>query len=225
MRVDLVSGDGRHELDAGAGLAAKGDLRRLTHGVYRLTGTPPGPHDDLRAAWIALDPKLTAAERIAAGPTEVVSHRSAAAFHELGDLDADVLEFTASVRRQTRRNDVRIHRGTLNDDDWTLANGLPVTTLVRTIKDLAHDHVDLGYLAGVVRDALVQRGLAVGQVVTALGPYALAYGVEAGDGSRLVDILLQEAGVPQSILEIAMRSAMPRSSMAEVSAPRKDATV
>ena len=208
-----------------SGLATKGDLERLTHGVYRLTGTPPGPHDDLRAAWIALDPRPTAAERIAAGPTEVVSHRSAAVLHELGDLDADILEFTASVRRQTRRTDVRIHRGTLDGDDWTLTNGLPVTTPVRTIKDLAHDHVDLGHLAGVVRDALVQQGLAIEQVVTALGPYAPTYGVTAGDGSRLVDILLREAGVPQSILDIAMRSTMPRSSVTGVPEPKGNATL
>src|SRR5690606_34660884 len=94
-----------------ARLANAGELERLTHGVYRLAGSPPGPHDELRAAWIAMDPGRTVADRIASGPVEVVSHRSAAVVHELGDLDADVLEFTASRRRQTRRPDVRIHRG------------------------------------------------------------------------------------------------------------------
>ncbi|MGC9670630.1 type IV toxin-antitoxin system AbiEi family antitoxin domain-containing protein [Planosporangium sp. 12N6] len=189
-----------------ARLAANGQVERLTHGVYRLVGSPPGPHDELRAAWIALDPHRTAAERIAAGPIDVVSHRSAAALQELGDLDADVLEFTASVRRQTRREDVRIHRGKIGEHDWTLADGLPVTTPLRTIEDLATARIDRGHLAGVVRDALLRGGVSLGQVATALAPHARAYGVTAGDGGKLVDLLVQEAGAPQSALDMATRA-------------------
>ena len=188
-----------------AGMAARGDLERLTHGIYRLPGTPPNPHDNLRAAWIALNPRLTAAQRITAGPTEVVSHRSAAVIHDIGDLDADILEFTTSVRRQTRRDDVRIHRGVLNGRDWTLANGLPVTTPLRTIQDLAHDHADQGHLASVVRDALIQHGLPVDQVDTVLEPYARSYGITINRDDRLLDILLSEAGIPQTTVDIVTR--------------------
>src|SRR6266508_1213411 len=39
----------------------------------------------------------------------VVSHRSAAAVYELGHLPADRHEFTLPVRRQSRREDVRLH--------------------------------------------------------------------------------------------------------------------
>jgi hypothetical protein len=189
-----------------ARLAAIGELERLAHGIYRLAGTPPSPYDDLRASWIGLNAGRTAAERIAAGPTEVVSHRSAALVHALGDLDADVLEFTTSVRRQPRRNDVRIHRGVVGDDDWTLVDGLPVTTALRTVRDLADARVDRGHLAGAVRDALLLHGISVGQVAAALAFRAHAYGVAAGDGDRLVDLLLSEAGVPQTTLDVASRA-------------------
>lgn len=186
-------------------MAARGDLERLAHGIYRLPGTPPGPHDDLRVAWIALAPQRTAAERIAAGPTEVVSHRSAALVHGLGDLDADQLEFTTSVRRQTRRTDVRLHRGVLSDHDWTLADGLPVTTVLRTIRDLAQNHTDQGHLAGVVRDALLYHNLPITQVDTALEPYARSYTSPAGHSIRLLGLLLRDAGIPQATLDLAGR--------------------
>ncbi|MDT5040740.1 MAG: hypothetical protein QOE51_1725 [Actinoplanes sp.] len=189
-----------------ARLAAIGELERLAHGIYRLAGSPPGPHDDLRAAWIGLDPRRTAAERIAAGPTEIVSHRSAAVLHALGDLDADVLEFTTSVRRQPRRTDIRIHRGTIGEQDWTLVDGLPITTALRTVHDLADARIDRGHLAGVVRDVLLQHGVSVGQAASVLASAARAYGVTTGDGYRLVDLLLSEAGIPQSTLDIALRA-------------------
>jgi len=189
-----------------ARLAAIGELERLAHGIYRLAGNPPGPHDDLRASWIGLDPRRTAAERIAAGPTEVVSHRSAAVIHTLGDLDADTLEFTTSVRRQPRRADIHIHRGRIEDDDWTLVDGLPVTTPLRTIRDLAEARIDRGHLAGAVRDALLQHGIPIRQVSAALASHAHAYGVTAGDGNRLVDLLLSEAGIPQSTMDVVLRA-------------------
>jgi predicted transcriptional regulator of viral defense system len=184
---------------------ARGELERLAHGIYRLAGTPPSPHDNLRAAWIALAPGLTAAERIAAGPTKVVSHRSAALLHSLGDLDADLLEFTTSQRRQTRRDDIRIHRGVLNDHDWTLVDDLPTTTVLRTIHDLARSHTDRGHLASAVRDALLHHGLPVNQVETVLEPFARSYGISADSNHRLLDVLLNETGVPQTTLDIASR--------------------
>ena len=34
------------------------------YGVYRVSGTPPSPLDDLRAAWLTLDPARTADQRL-----------------------------------------------------------------------------------------------------------------------------------------------------------------
>jgi predicted transcriptional regulator of viral defense system len=189
-----------------ARLAGRGVLERLTHGIYRLSGSPVGQHDNLRAAWIALDPRRTAAERIADGPTEVVSHRSAAAVHEIGDLVPDRLEFTAPVRRQIRRSDVHVYRGRIGADDWTLVDGLPVTTALRTISDLAAGPIDQGHLAGLVRDALVRQLTTPAQVMAVLATHAQKYDVTAGDGGELLNALLDEAGVPQSTLEMAART-------------------
>ena len=63
--------------------------------------------------------------------------------------------------------------------------------------------------AGVVRDALLLHGISVGQVSATLASHARAYGVTAGDGDRLVDLLLSEAGIPQTTLDVALRADPP----------------
>lgn len=190
-----------------ARLARADELERLAYGVYRLAGTPPHPHDELRTAWLALDPARTAAERIADDFVDTVSHRSAALLHDLGDIDADSLEFTTPVRHQSRRSDVRTYRGMVMRQERTLVDGLPATRPLRTIRDLATAHTDRGHLAGVVRDAILQHHLMIPAVADALSAFARRYGVPAGNGDLLVEILLREAGVPQTTLDVAARMA------------------
>jgi predicted transcriptional regulator of viral defense system len=170
----------------------RGHIERVVHGVYRIAGAPFSRYEELRALWLAIDPHATAAERLP-DPDVVVSHRSAALLHDLGDLDADVHEFTAAERRQTRRASVRIHRATLDRSDITVVDGLPVTTVSRTVDDLAAGHLDGGHLAGVVRDAV--RVVPVDQVESVLRRHAHRYGWPIGDGHGLVTSLID--GVSQ----------------------------
>ncbi|WP_020387111.1 type IV toxin-antitoxin system AbiEi family antitoxin domain-containing protein [Kribbella catacumbae] len=184
-----------------ARLARDEVLRRLEHGVYKVNGSGYDPRDDLRAAWLLLDPKRTASQRISEQPIDaVVSHRSAARLLELGDLDADLFEFTVNGRKQTRRKDIRIHvRSTdLPADAWSLASGLPVTTATRTIEDLAASQTDGGHLAGVVRDAVSTAVVDLDQLSDVLRPYAHRYGAPLGDGRSLIRRFLQEAGLPKT---------------------------
>jgi len=181
-----------------------GVLERLRHGVYRVVGAPPNPNDDLRAAWLALAPARTAQERLADPDVEVVSHRSAAVVHQLGDLDADRLEFTTSARKQTRDSQVRFHRRRLGVGvgEWTLVDGLPVTTVLATIGDLAAARLDGGHLAGVVRDAVTTHHVDLDEVVAVLSPHAHHYGVPLGQGGTLLTRMLEQAGVPESTLAV-----------------------
>lgn len=172
-------------------------LERLAHGVYRTAGAPPAPEDEIRAAWLNLNPRQLARVRLHDQPhPAVVSHRSAARLYDLGDLDADRHEFTSPVRKQTRRDDVRIHRGKLERGEWTMVDGLPVTTIVRTIADLAAAHTDGGHLASVVRDALVTHHVDYDELVASLRPHAHRYGIRIGDGRGLVERFVDEAGLP-----------------------------
>lgn len=185
-----------------ARLAGQSAVERVRHGVYRVAGAPAGERDHVRAAWLALRPAQTAGERLAGGASdrareiEVVSHRSAAVLHGLGDLDADRAEFTVATRRQSRDRDVRFHLATLSAGEWTVLDGLPVTTVERTLADLARGHLDGGHLAGVVRDAVTTLHLEPGVVAQALAPFARRYGAEPQDAQRLVSQFLEEAGIP-----------------------------
>ncbi len=188
-----------------ARLAGQGVVERVRHGVYRVAGAPPGVRDHVRAVWLALRPAQTAGQRLAgrlAGGSggvegvEVVSHRSAAALHGLGDLDADRAEFSVGTRRQSRDRDVRFHLAKLGAGDWAVLDGLPVTTAERTLVDLARGHLDGGHLAGVVRDAVTTLHLEPGVVARALAPFARRYGAAPEDAQGLVRQFLEAAGLP-----------------------------
>lgn len=183
-----------------------GQIERLAHGVYRLGGAPPSQDEELRVAWLALDTRHTPDQRLAMPGLEVVSHRSAAAALELGDIDADAHEFTVPSRHQTRRHDVVFHRDVVTQDEWTLVNGLPVTTPLRTIADLARAHLDRGHLAAVVRDAMSRYDLSTDAVAAVLAPYARDNGVTTGDGTALVELMLDEAGIPASAVDMVRHS-------------------
>lgn len=185
-------------------LTQDGYLSRLRHGVYKITGTPGHPHDDIRAAWLATDTRHTRAQRLEHDePGVIVSHRSAAQVHQLGDLDADRIDLTDQTRRQTRDPSVRIHRGDTTADRWTLVDGLPTTTVLATIQDLADTQIDGSHLAGIVRDALGQDLVDPDALQIALRPYAHRYGAPIGDADQLIDDILHQAGPSRATIRAA----------------------
>jgi very-short-patch-repair endonuclease len=104
-----------------------GRLHRLYRGVYAVG------HDRLRleGRWLAAV--------MACGPGAVLSHRDAAQLWELRPSNAALIDVTVQSRNgRTRRRGVRIHRsGRLTDDDVTTKDGIPTTTVARTLLDLA----------------------------------------------------------------------------------------
>ena len=189
-----------------ARMASTGILERLRHGIYRLTGNPDHPLDEIRAAWLSLQPRATASDHLAQEHPGVLSHRSAARLHHLGDLDADAIEFTVPRRKQSRSGDVRFHiDDTLQRSEWTLIDGLPVTTIETTIGQLAAERLDGGHLSGVVRDALVTYHLDIEAITAVLRPSAHYYGVPLGAASELIELLLDEAGIPETTRRISAR--------------------
>ncbi|WP_250036118.1 type IV toxin-antitoxin system AbiEi family antitoxin domain-containing protein [Paractinoplanes maris] len=170
---------------------AQDSLERVAHGVYRVRGGGEPDHVDLRAAWLQLDPRTPAWDRTAA--TGVVSHRSAAALYGVGHLPADTHEFTLAARRQTRRKDVRLHRGEVGDACVNL-RGLPVTRPSRIAADLLADREDPGAVAQVIIDALRPAFDDPGSVASAIAPYAAAHGLPRGDGIGLLLWLLELTG-------------------------------
>lgn len=183
-----------------ARLTSSGVLQRLQHGVYRLAGVPHDRLTELKAAWLGLEPHTMAADRLTRpDPGGIVSHRSAARVHNLGDLDADISEFTTSTPRRTRHRDIRLHKHDLNAEDWQLVDGLPTTTVATTVRDLAAASTDGGHMATVLRDAILHGQLSTADAVTALRPYAHDYGAPLGDGLTLLKTLLAQAGLTATL--------------------------
>jgi hypothetical protein len=83
-----------------------------------------------------------------------LSHRSGAALLEIRPSGGGVIDVTVPSRAgRIRRNGVRVHRsGRLSSDEVTSKDGIPVTTVARTLLDLA-DVIDLQALRRAVTEA------------------------------------------------------------------------
>jgi predicted transcriptional regulator of viral defense system len=174
-----------------ARLVAGGALVRVAHGVYRVAGGPDPGHLDLRAAWLQLDPRTAAWQRVRSQDVAVVSHRSAAQLYGLGDLIADTHEFSVAVRTQTRRQDVRLYLREVAPADRDVVEGLPVTRAHRIVADLLAAYEDGSAVATIAVDA-VRRGLATpARIAVSVAPLARRY--HAGDGEALARQLLADA--------------------------------
>ncbi|MEO6503544.1 MAG: type IV toxin-antitoxin system AbiEi family antitoxin domain-containing protein [Jatrophihabitantaceae bacterium] len=181
-------------------LVDAGMLVRLVHGVYVLRGAAGIEYLELRAAWLGLDPERMAADRLR-NRTDgaVVSHASAARLHQLGDLDADRHEFTLADRKQSRRSDVRLHRGILQADDVAVAAGLPVTKPGRVVVDLLADRHDGEHVSRVLAGAVASRSIDLERLAPRLGPFAARFGFPAGEGKRVLDHLLELGGAADQV--------------------------
>ncbi len=103
-----------------------GRMQRWHRGVYILGPAPPTPMAKARAA------------ALAGGANAVVSHRSAAClFGLVPDIAGDV-EITVAGRNPGSHPGIRLHRvPELPRQEITAMNGLRITTIARTICDLA----------------------------------------------------------------------------------------
>jgi hypothetical protein len=75
---------------------------------------------------------------LACGPGAALSHRSAAALHGLREFGGARIEVTVPKRSSRRHAGIQLHRSTtLAPTDITRVNNIPVTTVARTLIDLA----------------------------------------------------------------------------------------
>lgn len=127
--------------------ARKGNWRRVDRGIYRLRRFPNGPYEDLIRWWLWTRKK------------GAISHESAAAFYELGDLlPAHVHLSVPKTFRKPPHKGIRLHKSNLAADEVLEREGFLVTSPLRTILDLARVPLDHERLTHVVTDA-IQKGL------------------------------------------------------------------
>lgn len=177
-------------------LANAGHLERLARGVYRDAGAPSDEYASLRAAWLAAEPSHTAEHRLRdLLDGVVVMGESAASLHGVGDLPANRHEFSSPVRRQTQRPEISYRQRQLERGDVTIARGLPVTTIERTIADLVEARTDLSLVADVLSGGARRRRLDNDRLAALLGPLAARNGLHKDDGPALLDRLITLAGL------------------------------
>jgi predicted transcriptional regulator of viral defense system len=75
---------------------------------------------------------------LACGPGAALSHRSAAALHDLRQTDRAAIEVIVPGTTTRTHRGIQVHRSTtLAAQDITVIDGIPVTTVARTLMDLA----------------------------------------------------------------------------------------
>ncbi|MDX3517882.1 substrate-binding domain-containing protein [Streptomyces scabiei] len=195
-------------------LERSGALESVGHGVYRLAGAPAPEHLRIKVAWLRLDPATPARDRRTDGPrTGVVSHTSACAVHGLGGEPGDPVELTVPSRRTTRDETVVLHRAVVNTDDITVVDGLPVTSVPRTVADLLETRADAARVGAFVAEAAARGLVRADELAPRIAGFAGAYGLPAeASGAELLEFLCARAGRPLP----ARGSARPA---AEVSGP------
>lgn len=105
------------------------------------------------------------------------------------------MEFTTPRRKQTRRDDVQFRTAALEKDDVTIVDGLPVTTVERTIADLVRDDVGLDHVSNALRDAFFAAKIDAKRLEARLAPLAGRCGCREGDGAALLGQLREVAGI------------------------------
>lgn len=131
-------------------MAERGQVERVAHGIYRFKAFPRGPLDTYMEA--VLWPRGTMA---------VLSHETALDLYDLSDVNPEKIHLTVPAGYRIRRKipDIyEIHHATLNPEDHTWREGLPVTTVERTIRDCRQAHLRRGLLAQALEQARA-RGL------------------------------------------------------------------
>ena len=123
----------------------QGNWIRVDHGIYRLKKFPAANHEDLMRWWLWSRRK------------GVLSHETAAAIYELGDLLPAKIHLTVPANfRKTPTKNLVLHKADLSDPEIEKRDGLPVTKPLRTILDLARSHLDDERLSAATRDAITK---------------------------------------------------------------------
>lgn len=192
-----------------------GRLTRLRRGTYaQAEGLDPAQQHRIRVR--------AAAEVI--DSSSVVSHVSAAIWHGL-DVPWAMVDDVVHVTRGSRGGSIRprlaTHTGGVPDDQWTLVEGLKVTTVARTVVDLART-AEVRHAVALADHALRHRG---GDILRAEMEAVLVGSVrrrgvrqahwvvgfadpraESG-GESVSRVVLESLGLPTPVLQLEVRSA------------------
>ena len=123
---------------------ASGRLHRVHVGVYSLGVLP----FERRAEWLAAV--------LACGEETVLSHRPGGMLWGIYDRETLRVEVTNPTGRGRSRKGIRVHESPVDDADRAVRDGIPVTSVARTIADLAFE-LDGDETVRLVREAQYRK--------------------------------------------------------------------
>ena len=150
-----------------------GRFERVRPRVYRIVQFPSSRYEDLYVAWLQ------------AGAHAVISHDSALALYGLSDLLPHRIHVTVPRTSSRRRPELQLHTKRLEPEDVTRYEGLPVTTVPRTLVDVTAAGLADEQVRQAIQEAL-RRGLVARESLLQLSAS------RGGRIKRLVDEVLHE---------------------------------
>ncbi len=132
-----------------ARLVQRGRIERTARGVYRVPYFSPGRFSQYREAVLWA--------KASRGPSEAaLSHTTALAVYGISDANPSLIHLTvprsARLRRQMPKG-VVLHREDLAPDDVAVEEGIPLTTISRTVVDLLHSGGRIDLIRQAISDA------------------------------------------------------------------------
>jgi len=149
-----------------------GQLERIAHGIYRLRRFPASSYEDL---FVAL---------LRTGPRSVISHESALGVYDLTDALPAQVHVTVPRTASRRREGIRLHTKAIDASEITARDGLTVTTVPRTIADVAAAGLAEEFVIQAVHQAIDRGLVGPGQLRNAREKY----------GGRAARIIAQALG-------------------------------
>ena|SRR2546429_8301474 len=124
----------------------RGNWTRVDRGLFRIPGWPARGEDAL-VRW-----------RLWSGDRAVVSHESALTLHDLSDANPARLHLTVPPRFPRRDSALVLHQASLPSEDVEGREGYRITTVERTLLDVAAGGITQEQLDSAVSEA-IDRGL------------------------------------------------------------------
>ena len=121
-------------------------FERVFRGVYRFVKFPSSRFEDLFVAWLR------------AGPESVISHESALSVYELSDIIPSEIHVIVPRTASRRGKGIKYHTNKLEEYEVTRREGLPVTTLSRTLADISKSGVPEEQVVLAIREG-IEKGL------------------------------------------------------------------
>lgn len=123
------------------------NAKHIQHGIYRLTRFPNSPREDIYIAWLRC------------GSHSVISHESALELYDLSDAMPTKIHVCVPRGVSMRRSGICLHTVKLQLDEVTSWLGLRVTTVERTIADVASQGAQEWIIQQAIREAFARGWL------------------------------------------------------------------